>query len=374
MKKRIAIFYVNAGGGHSGTARALEKEFREKYADSVEPVLIDAVAGGPFITRWFLEKGYALAVNNFPKNWRAIYWLSKIQSIMRGEDKVFTKTILDNISKKIKEEKFDVIITLHFFLTSPVLNVLQENKLDIPIFSIVTDPFSAPPIWFLNKGIKYFVFSDLAKSIGVENKVPSENITVVSPLINNKFFEIKSKNKNSIKQNLSFPLDKRIILIAAGGDGLYRGDRVLAELTKMPNDYRIVVICGREEKFLRRAKMLQKKFSDKIVAVYGFVDNIEELIYVSDLVVGKAGPATIFESLAVGRPLVLTHYIWEQEKGNCDFVVKNGLGKYESNLDNIANVVKGILENRTEYEEILKKIESLSFSNGVGDIAKKITE
>jgi len=374
MKKKIGIFYINAGGGHSATARALAKEITEKYSDQVEPILVDAMQGGPFLTRWFLERGYALAVNNFPYNWRVIYWLSKISYVMRGEDKLFTSTAHSNIEKTITEEKFDVIITVHYFLTSPVLKILAEKNLSTPVYSIVTDPFTVPPHWFLNKGIKYFVFSDVAKKLALENEITPGNVSVVSPVINDKFFVAKNFDKNKIRENLGFPLDKKIILVVAGGDGLYAGGKVLRSLVRLPSDYQVVVVCGREQKFFEKATVLKRKFSNKILAVFGFVDNMEELLVAADLVVGKAGPATIFESLVVGRPVILTYYIWEQEKGNCDFVVQNGFGKYQPKLDELADTVKKFFEDEQEYQRVLDNIKAYSIDIGATQIAKEIIE
>jgi len=293
---------------------------------------------------------------------------------MRGEDKVFSFTAKKNIIENIEKENFDVIVTVHFFLTSPVLEYLETNKIDIPVYCIVTDPFTAPPIWFINKNIKYFVFSEIAREIALQNGISQNNIFTVAPLIGNKFLRARNFDKLEIRKKLRFPLDKKIILVAAGGDGLYRGEKILQQLVGLSDEFKIVVVCGREEKFFRQANILKRKNPQKIVEVFGFVDNMEELMSASDLVLGKAGPATIFESLAVSRPLILTHYIWEQEKGNCDFVVENGLGFYEPNLKFLKDRINSFFSKKDISLEIEQKITSMFLRSGVGDIAKKILE
>ena len=94
----------------------------------------------------------------------------------------------------------------------------------------------------------------------------------------------------------------------------------------------------------------------------------------ADLVVGKAGPATIFESLVVGRPVILTYYIWEQEKGNCDFVVQNGFGKYQPKLDELAGTVREFFEDKREYQRVLDNIKAYSIDIGVTQIVREIIE
>jgi 1,2-diacylglycerol 3-beta-galactosyltransferase len=48
----------------------------------------------------------------------------------------------------------------------------------------------------------------------------------------------------------------------------------------------------------------------------------------SDVVVTKAGPGTITEALCAGLPMLLTWYIPGQERGNLEWVVDIGAGRY----------------------------------------------
>ena len=60
----------------------------------------------------------------------------------------------------------------------------------------------------------------------------------------------------------------------------------------------------------------------------GFVDNMAEWMRAADLVVTKAGPGTISEALCSGLPMLLTWYIPGQERGNLEWVVDIGAGRY----------------------------------------------
>ena len=53
-----------------------------------------------------------------------------------------------------------------------------------------------------------------------------------------------------------------------------------------------------------------------------------EWMRASDLMVTKAGPATITEALCAGVPLLLTSHIPGQERGNVDLVVTVGAGRH----------------------------------------------
>ena len=61
------------------------------------------------------------------------------------------------------------------------------------------------------------------------------------------------------------------------------------------------------------------------VSVQGFVDNMEEWMAACDIVITKAGPGTIAESLIMGLPILLNGFVPCQEAGNVPFVVENGV-------------------------------------------------
>ncbi|HEY6409070.1 MAG TPA: glycosyltransferase, partial [Ktedonobacteraceae bacterium] len=62
------------------------------------------------------------------------------------------------------------------------------------------------------------------------------------------------------------------------------------------------------------------------VKVFGFVQNMPEMMRASDVIITKAGPGTINEALACGLPMILSGYVPGQEEGNVDFVLKNDVG------------------------------------------------
>jgi 1,2-diacylglycerol 3-beta-galactosyltransferase len=64
------------------------------------------------------------------------------------------------------------------------------------------------------------------------------------------------------------------------------------------------------------------------VTVLGFVDNMAEWMAAADVVVTKAGPATISEALCAGLPLLITWFLPGQERGNVEWLVDAGAGRY----------------------------------------------
>lgn len=88
--------------------------------------------------------------------------------------------------------------------------------------------------------------------------------------------------------------------------------------------YQMVVVCGKNEP--ARRSLEQKEWGDGVkVSIQGFVNNMDEFMRSSDILVTKAGPGTIAEASICGLPCMLFSFLyvshqwgaWKQDKFDC---------------------------------------------------------
>lgn len=79
--------------------------------------------------------------------------------------------------------------------------------------------------------------------------------------------------------------------------------------------------------------------------VFGFSDNIDEIMAASDLIVTKAGPGTIAEAMTRGLPILLSSYMPGQEEGNVSYVLEGNFGAYCVDPKMIGVIVREWLTN-----------------------------
>jgi len=103
----------------------------------------------------------------------------------------------------------------------------------------------------------------------------------------------------------------------------------------------LLVVTGRNTSLRSDLQRLQLPSH---VHVYGFVDNMEQLMAASDVVVTKAGPGTLMEALVMQRPVIITEAVGMQERGNIQFVVERGLGAYAHQVDQIVAAVGELMD------------------------------
>ena len=131
-------------------------------------------------------------------------------------------------------------------------------------------------------------------------------------------------DKASMRLRLKLRPHAATVLLAGGGDGTEPLRKYAAALARSPLDIQVLAVCGRNQ---RLAEQIRRD-NHAGVHVFGFVDNMPELLLAADLLATRAGPGMIAEGLACGCPLLLTGYLPGQEEGNVKEVLRRGLGRF----------------------------------------------
>lgn len=120
-----------------------------------------------------------------------------------------------------------------------------------------------------------------------ENGPDEGNIKRVGPIVRQTSF-----SREDLRKKFSF--DKKTIVISIGGTdaGLFLIEKTLEVIAKIDQDINVVVVSG---------PSLSKKFGDSIKNI-GFINNLHEMIFASDVIVSLAGKSTIDEARAYGTP------------------------------------------------------------------------
>jgi UDP-N-acetylglucosamine:LPS N-acetylglucosamine transferase len=125
---------------------------------------------------------------------------------------------------------------------------------------------------------------------------------------------------------------------------------------------------------LAPAKAMAEKIKYDIdnLKVYGFIDFVHSLVCISDIVITKCGASTSMEILMMGKVPVINNYIWEQEKGNMEFVCQSKMGILEKNTRFLPDVLHRLLTDNEFYNSIRNNIKNAAISNGVGQVSDYI--
>lgn len=371
-KQKYLFVYLKTGGGHLAPARAIFNYMKKYFSESAEPKLIYGFEKTPRWVQYIIEDGYRMLQYTGKWFFEFLYAINKIQIIARITCNLLAPFMREYLEETILSEKPDKIVIFHFFCIIPIHKILKKKKLSIPVITVITDPFTPHPMWFLIKNQNFIVFSkDLEAKI--LKKKRGYKVHSFPFVIDDKFSkELSNEEIISVKKKYEYDPAKKMLLILGGGDGIPKGEKILEELLKSKINSEIGIVCGKNEILKRGAEKLRKKYEAEHLKIYGYVDFIYDLINISDVVLTKCGASTIMEILNLKKVTVVNDYIWEQEQGNVDYLIEKKLGIYEPKIKKLPEAVKNLLEDEKLYSSYRENILKEKLENGVAKVARHI--
>jgi processive 1,2-diacylglycerol beta-glucosyltransferase/1,2-diacylglycerol 3-beta-galactosyltransferase len=371
--EKYLFLYLKTGGGHLAPAKAVAEKIKAKRRVDTEILLVDGLSESNIFVKKVIEDGYKNAINKAAWTFELLYVLHKITAVSKLTATIVSYFVKQGIERQILETRPKKIVVFHFFLIKPVFDIIKANNLDIPVLTVVTDPFTAHPIWFIQKEQNYVVFSDMLKEKCIEKGINENNLHVFPFVLDGRFSrKVSDFKKIKIRKKFGFEIDSKIILIMGGGEGMPKGKKILKKLVSRNMDAEIAIVCGKNLKLYNKAMKLKNKFGIDNLKVYGFIDFVHSLVSISDIVITKCGASTSMEILMMGKIPVINNYIWEQEKGNMEFVCQGKMGILEKNTSVLPDVFHRLLTDNEFYNSISNNIKNASISNGVGQVSDYI--
>lgn len=205
-----------------------------------------------------------------------------------------------------------------------VPQALRRHQLNARYIHVVTDLVTGHAAHYAADVDHLIVPTEEARAEAIKNLVPPEKITITGQPIAPDFAQRAEQGGPPLRRALG--LDERmVVLLIGGGDGMGRLEVTARQIALSDLPLQLLVVCGRNQTVKENLEFLNPRLP---MRVFGFVNNIPELMGASDVVVTKAGPGTICEAFAAQRPIILYDAVPGQEEGNVDYVVNNGAGAW----------------------------------------------
>jgi processive 1,2-diacylglycerol beta-glucosyltransferase len=167
--------------------------------------------------------------------------------------------------------------------------------------------------------------------------------------------------------------DVPVVLVLGGGFGIGPMEDIVRSFKDYQNPLQLLVVTGRNEALRERLKGMKDKLGIEMT-VFGYVENMHELMSASDLLISKPGGITISEALAKKLPLILVEPVLGQEERNLEFALKKKVALYAEKMEEIPQIVSYLLSHPAEMEEMRKYAEKISHPNSAYDIARVLIE
>lgn len=329
MTKRILFLMSDTGGGHRAAAEAIGAALHNRYGrDQVSIELVDVFRSYSAFPLNYMPEFYPWIVKNGKSSWGAGYQFTN----SRKRAQVLSQTMFLSAERRMKrmvrEHPADVVISVHSVLTRPAIEAFSRTFESRPPFIVViTDLVSTHYFWYDKRADLTLAPTQTAYDRGIDAGLSPDKMRVVGLPVHPRFSEELS-DKASARQTLGWRADLPTLLLVGGGDGMGALYDTVQAINNRKLTCQLVVVTGRN-KVLR--EKLESHTWNQPIHIYGFIENMPLMMAGADILVSKAGPATICEALIAGLPMILYDAIPGQETGNVAYVVDNRAGVFAPN-------------------------------------------
>ena len=372
--KRIDLLFFDAGGGHRAAANALRQVIEaEQRPWEIRVVnlqeLLDPLDIFRKITRIRLQDLYNLMLR---KGWTL--GSPQLTRMMHGIIRLYHRPTVTLLEKFWREERPDLVVSVVPNFNRAMGESLRRALPDVPLVTILTDLADYPPHFWIERQPQFLICgTERAARQAREMGHDAAHIFRTSGMIlAPKFYEQVEMDRRAERQKLSLDPDLPTGIVLFGGHGSRTMLDIARRLDASGLKLQLIFICGKNQTLVQGLAKMPHRIP---MFVEGFTTEVPHYMRLADFFIGKPGPGSISEALAMKLPVLVERNAWTlpQERYNADWIVEKQVGLVLRSFRFIVQAVAELLqpenyrrfhataaaiENRAVYEipEILEKI------------------
>ncbi|MDD3653070.1 MAG: glycosyltransferase [Desulfotomaculaceae bacterium] len=326
MINKILILSVTVGTGHMRAAEALKTAAGCLYPE-VEVSILDTFRyASPLVEKVVLGT-YMQMLKKSPAAYGFLYRQAERGQPLSGRGKLEFNRILNmfaapRLVKYIREYKPDVIVCTHPFPLAVISYMKKKGLFTGLVFATVTD-FTIHSFWVFPEVDYYLVGAEQLLQECEEFGIKRDKVRFTGIPIDPAF--CSPGNKKELRSRFGLEPDLPQVLITGGGLGMGCLEAVVKALSEASFNCQLLVVTGTNTILKKRLEELSSSLSCPL-EIYGYVNNIHQLMAVADLMIGKAGGLSCAEAMAIGLPILVIDPLPGQEERNSEFLAVMGAG------------------------------------------------
>jgi processive 1,2-diacylglycerol beta-glucosyltransferase len=348
---RVLVFSAAFGNGHLRAAEAVIEGILIKYP-SAEIVHLDF---GDFLNQRIntvIKNVYSEMIKYVPKLWGRLYYeTGKVQP--RSKSQHFLSQLgRSKLLKYIQGFKPDFIVCTYPTVASILAQLRLERTLKVPVITIITD-YTVHSHW-VHQGVDGYIVActEVSKKL-VSWGIKAQRIHVTGIPVSPKFEE--ALDRRHIITKLGLKPNLPTFLVMGGSYGVLKSaKRICKKLADSLVPVQVIIVCGKNKKLYQSLEEVIAQ-GRNLMLRFEFVDNVEELMTISDLIITKAGGLTVSEALTKHLPLVIYKPIPGQEEENAHFIQRIGAGCVADNEAELGQLLNRFLRHPEEIEKMRRK-------------------
>jgi processive 1,2-diacylglycerol beta-glucosyltransferase len=319
---KVVVCSTSVGAGHVRAAQAIERA-----ADGL-PFTIEHVDVLKMMPRAFQKLYRDTYLEMVSKAPQVFSWLFDWTDRPFRPDAI--RMALEEVSAGrfhdyLDDQQPDLVLCTHFLPASLAHQRREKGKGEYCLATVVTD-FDVHGMWLGTPSDHYFLAVPEARAYLRSFGVSGRAITVTGIPTDPVFSQPRDRKRVALDLGLNPKLPT--LLLSAGGLGSGKLADTLEAILSVRIPLQAVVACGRNEELRREveAKLLSSSGHGPQVHAIGFTDRFDEYMTCTDLMIGKPGGLTTWESFVKGLAWVVVDPLPGQEERNTYHLLEEGVG------------------------------------------------
>ncbi len=310
---RILILTASMGEGHNTAARNIAEALLAETGGAAEVLVADPYTRTNPIVNKLVQKGYATAINRYPRAWKVVFELLNHRGVVEGMGPML-KELTDAVKSLIAEFQPDIVASTYPVFSFLIAKIRKRHpEVTMPFYTVITDSTFISSAWYRCPSDGSLVADDLTADVLRKDGVPEDRIHVLGFPVNPVFETLEPcpPPVGGQWKVLFFPGGKTEAALGS-----------LEHLAKIPN-LSVTVVTGRRHGVFRQLQEAGLPFNGELI---GWTQEMPRLMTSHHIFVGKAGGATVQEAIAAQIPFLVSHIVPGQEEGNISLLEQIGAG------------------------------------------------
>ena len=356
---RVVILYIESGGGHRAAALALEEMIRqqgrpwnislvnaEEVLEPADPAFWLFRHRWCEVYNWLLRRGWTYGSGFFLWFGHAVYrLLGPAQEML--------------LRRRWRALRPDLVVSVTPHLGRPVLRSLKKEAPGAPLVTVLTDLADYPPLFWIERQEQHFVCGT-AKAVEQARAIAGDAATVwpVSGMVlHPKFYAAANHDRARERQGLGLDPVQPTGLVLYGGQGADAMLNIARAAARAKSPVQMIFLCGRNRRLAERLRALKLPYRS---FVQEFTDDVPHFMRLSDFFIGKPGPGSISEALAMGLPVILKQdaSTMVHERYNIDWVLEQKVGMVIRRFQELPVAIEALLED-SNFAEMARRVRAL---------------
>ncbi len=345
----VLLLTIKNGAAHNKAAEAIARAW-EKNNREIPTRIVEISEFMSRAARFTHITAYLWLVKNAPAVWEKIDRYQKRQTQTSPE--WFYRRECRKLFELVEEIQPAAIVATEVGCGEIAALIKRDLRLKIPLVAVNLD-YDADRAWIQPETDLYCLATYLIKKDFERLGASSEKIKTWGAPLNSDFKRLSETERQTerakICGRLKLKTDEPIVLIAGGGEGLGKIEKIVRRLSELKTN--IVVLTGRNEKLKTRCEKLA---GEKPICVLGWTNDVANLMQAADVLVSKLG-LTFYEAMACGLPIVALEPPPGAERVQYNLLENFGVGRAVKTVEDVGKVVGELLADENLLREMRAK-------------------